>query len=183
MSLRESQISWREKFIDKIMLIIKIFHLNKLLWRISFSKHFFTDYFKGFEEIEVVKEIFGEKTEETLGNLKIELTWLGGYMWINPSNGNLMIYSNYLKKGDKMHIYLDVIHELVHVRQYVEGKELFDSNYNYVNRPTEIEAYQYAVKEAKNLGLNNKQIREYLKTEWMNEEDLNKLAKTLGIKC
>jgi hypothetical protein len=65
----------------------------------------------------------------------------------------------------------------------MEGKKLFDTNYNYTERPTEVEAYRYAVEEAKRLGLNDAQICQYLKTEWMSYEDLKNLAKTLNVKC
>jgi hypothetical protein len=88
-----------------------------------------------------------------------------------------------MNNGDRIDIYLDLIHELVHVKQFMEGKELFDSRYDYIDRPTEIEAYQHAVEEAKNLGLSDEKICKYLKTEWMSNEDLKRLAKTLNISC
>jgi hypothetical protein len=64
----------------------------------------------------------------------------------------------------------------------MEGKDLFDDRYEYVERPTEIEAYRYTVKEARRLGLNDQRIIEYLKTEWMSQSDLEKLANYVGIK-
>jgi len=88
-----------------------------------------------------------------------------------------------LKNGDILDIYLDVIHELVHLRQFMQGKELFERRYNYVDRPTEVEAYRTAVEEARKLGLSDKRICQYLKTEWMSDEDLKKLARTLNVKC
>ena len=142
----------------------------------------FTDYFRGFEAVEAVRSLFGENTEEVLRNLKVEFTWMWGYMWIN-SDGHLMISSRYLNNGSRVDIYLDVIHELVHVKQFMEGKELFDSRYRYVERPTEIEAYNHAVKEARTMGLSDKRICEYLKTEWMSDDDLKRLAKTLNVVC
>jgi hypothetical protein len=89
----------------------------------------------------------------------------------------------YLNNGDLIDIYLDVIHELVHVRQFMEGKKLFDDNYRYVERPTEIEAYRYAVEEARRLRLSDEKILQYLKTEWMSADDLRRLAKVLNVKC
>jgi hypothetical protein len=147
------------------------------------STHPFTDYFKGFERVEAVKRIFGEKTEEVLRNLKIEFTWIGGYMWISDVDGHIVVNSRYLNQGDKVDIYLDVIHELVHVKQFMEGKELFDNHYDYSERPTEIEAYRHAVEEARRLGLSDTRICQYLKTGWMNPEDLKQLAITLNVKC
>jgi hypothetical protein len=149
----------------------------------SISTHSFNDFFKGFDKIEVVKRIFGEKTKDVLQNLKVEFTWVGGYMWVNESNGHLMVNSDYLNNGERVDIYLDLIHELVHIKQLMAGKELFDSNYSYVERPTEIEAYRYSVEEAKRLGLSDKRICRYLKTEWISEDDLRQLANKFNIQC
>jgi hypothetical protein len=68
------------------------------------------------------------------------------------------------------------------VKQFLEGKELFDNNHSYVDRPTEVEAYHHVVQEARNLGLNDERICEHLKTEWMSDEDLKQLANTLNVK-
>jgi len=53
--------------------------------------------------------------------------------------------------------------------------------YDYVDRPTEIEAYRYAVKEAKRVGLGAAEIRTYLKTEMMSTQALDKLIRNMGI--
>jgi hypothetical protein len=95
----------------------------------------------------------------------------------------LLVSAYYLNNGDLIDIYLDVIHELVHVRQFMEGKKLFDDNYSYIERPTEVEAYRYAVEEARRIGLNDERILQYLKTEWMSADDLTRLAKILNVKC
>jgi hypothetical protein len=94
-----------------------------------------------------------------------------------------MVSSRYLNDGDRVDLYLDLIHELVHVKQFMEGKELFDSQYKYTERPTEVEAYRHAVEEARNLGLPDERICQYLKTEWMSDEDLQRLAETLNVRC
>ena len=83
--------------------------------------------------------------------------------------------------GDKIDIYLDLIHELVHIKQLMEGKELFDIHYGYTERPTEIEAYRYCVQEARRLGLSDERIRCYLWTEWMGENDFRRLAKSVNV--
>jgi len=147
------------------------------------SMHQFTDYLKGFEKVEAVRRIFGEKTESMLNNLKVELGGWRGYMGVSDVDGHLIISAEYLNKGDIIDIYLDVIHELTHVKQFMEGKKLFGGRYNYVERPTEIEAYRNAVDEARRLGLSDERICEYLQTEWMTDKDLQLLAKTLNVKC
>lgn len=164
-----------------IIRTLRRLHLARLI-RIG-SKRNFTDYFKNFEKVEAVRGIFGEKTKEILSNLKVEFMGLFGYMGVDSSDGHLLVNVRYLETGDKIDIYLDVIHELCHIKQYMDGQELFDGRYEYVDRPTEIEAYRYTVKEARRLGLSDRRIIEYLRTEWMGEEDLKKLASRLGVDC
>ena len=147
------------------------------------SMYPFTDYFKGFEKVEAVRRIFGERTDSVLNNLKVEFGGRRGYMGVSDIDGHLIISVGYLNKGDIIDIYLDVIHELTHVKQFMDGKELFDRHYNYVERPTEIEAFRNAVEEARRLGLSDERICEYLQTEWMTDEDLLLLAKALNVKC
>lgn len=164
--------------------IVKALRLDRLFrFRASFSSYSFTDYFKGFEKVEVVRRIFGEKTDEVLRNLRVEFSSLVGYMGVNGSNGRLIVSPTYLRNGDRVEVYLDVVHELVHVRQHMEGRDLFDANYGYAERPTEVEAYRYAVEEARRLRLSDEWICEYLKTPWMSIGDLGKLAKALSVKC
>ena len=174
-------MNWLENMAFQIVRLLRKWPLNKVL-RMSTPRSF-PAYFKDFDKIESVKEIFGEKTVEVLQNLKVDLSWLDGYMFVDSASGHLVVSARYLHTGDKVDIYLDVIHELCHIRQLLEGKELFDPRYNYVERPTEIEAYSYTVKEARRLGLSDKRICEYLKTEWMSDEDLKVLAKTLNVNC
>jgi hypothetical protein len=127
-----------------------------------------------------VQGIFKEKTEKVLRNLKVDFIWFG-YMGVNDANGHLMVNKTYLSTGRKIDIYLDVVHELCHVKQHLDGRELFDPQYDYVDRPTEIEAYRYAVLEAKRLGLRNAEIRLYLKTEMMSPNALERLIENMGV--
>ena len=166
----------------KALRLVRTLHLDRLI-RMGGPSSSFTDFFKGLENVDAVRRIFGEKTGEVLRNLKVEFTPIGGYMWVNDANGHLMISSRYLNEGDRIDIYLDLIHELVHVKQFMEGRELFDSQYTYIERPTEVEAYRHAVKEARKLGLTDERIREYLEIDWMSDEDLQKLAETLNVDC
>lgn len=88
--------------------------------------------------------------------------------------------SEYLRTGDERYLYLDVIHELVHIRQFIEGKELFDSRYSYVDRPTEIEAYSAATREAERIGMKKEEILDYLKVEWVSEEEFQRLLRAVS---
>ena len=170
----------REIMLLKIAQLVKMLHLYRLL-RLRLQTYSFIDYFKGMENVVAVKRIFGDKTVEVLKNLGVKFIWFGGYMGVNDFNGHLMVSAKYLRGGDRIDIYLDLIHELVHVRQLMEGKELFDLHYSYTERPTEVEAYRVAVKEARRIGLSDERICRYLKTEWMSNKDLKRLAKALNV--
>lgn len=175
-------MNWLEYVVFRILRLFRKTPLNRIL-SAGTSTRVFADCFKNFDKVEAIRGIFGEKTAEVLQNLKIDLTLFSGYMYVDSSSGHLVISARYLQRGDKIDIYLDLIHELCHVRQLMEGKELFDPRYSYVERPTEIEAYRYTVEEAKRIGLNDERICEYLKTEWISDRDLELLAKTVNIKC
>lgn len=154
----------------------------KIPRNVKITTYPFTDFFKGFEDVEAVRRIFGEKTKEVLCNLQVEFVGFRGYMGVSDVDGHLMVSAYYLKNGEIVDIYLDIIHELVHVKQFMEGQKLFDDRYDYVVRPTEIEAYRHAVEEARRLDLDDARICQYLKTEWMSERELKKLAKALNVK-
>lgn len=175
-------VDWLEYIGFRVLRLFRRLHLNRMI-RMGSSSCVFGDCFKNFEKLEAVRGIFGEKTHEVLQNLKVEFTWFGGYMFIDSSDGHLVINSRYLNSGNKTDIYLDLIHELFHIKQFMDGRELFDPHYSYIERPTEIEAYSYTVREARRMGLSDERILLYLKTEWMSQEDLQKLAKTLNVTC
>lgn len=139
----------------------------------------FIEYFRGFEKVEAVKQIFGEETEKVLSELKLEFFSFGSaraLIGVNDQNGHLFMNADYLKLGDARDIYLDVIHELFHVKQFMDGKQLRDARFNYIDNPTEIEAYRHTVEEAKRIGMSNEEIYEYLKVDWITDEDRKKLA-------
>jgi hypothetical protein len=44
-----------------------------------------------------------------------------------------------------------------------------------------LEAYRIAVKEARRLGMTNDEIFEYLKVTWLDEGEVRRLAKNVGV--
>jgi hypothetical protein len=149
---------------------------------VPIAMHSFSDYFKGFEKLPVIREIFGEETEKVLSELRVEFfSSKFGYMGVSDEDGHLIVSAYYLRTGEPLSKYLDVVHELVHVRQFREGKALFDESFEYHDRPTELEAYRLAVKEARRLGMADEEIFEYLKVDWLDEEEVRKLARNLGV--
>jgi hypothetical protein len=149
---------------------------NATLHRCGFKNHF-----RNFENTEVVKQIFGDKTAEVLSNLEIEFTDSTVYMSVDY-DARLLINPCYLESASLIDIYLDVIHELVHVRQVLNGRNC-NHDLPYVERPLEIEAYRITVNEAKALGLNEDRIVSYLESDLINDQELRQLTGALGISC
>ena len=143
--------------------------------------HPFTSVFVGFEWVSAVRGIFGIRTEKVLGDLSVEVVRGQGYMRINDHKGSIEVSAQYLRKGKDVDVYLDVIHELVHIRQHGEGKELWDKKYHYVDRPTEIEAYKVAVKEARRLGMDENEVAQYLRVEWIPEDIFERFLRNVGV--
>ena len=141
----------------------------------------FTDYFQGFQKLDAIKAIFGSDTENILSSLKVEFHSRRGYMGVSNDDGHLIVSAQYMRSGDERDIYLDIIHELTHVKQHLDGKELFDDRFEYVERPTEVEAFRNAVAEGRRLGMTDRELLESLRTENMSCENLRKLASVVGV--
>jgi hypothetical protein len=135
--------------------------------------------FPGLRELEVVKQIFSRFSSE---KIKIEITDTVKYMRVLDENGIVLVSRDHLKNSDEKTIFLDILHELVHVKQHYQNKELYDKSFEYVDRPTEIEAFKLTVKVAREIGMTDKDIRDYLKVEWISEEQLNRLLSALKVK-
>jgi len=141
----------------------------------------FAEVFSGFEAIEAVRGLFGPDTEEVISKLMISLDSPRGYLRVDGETGNIIINPEYLKTGHERHLYLDAIHELAHVKQFREGKELYDRSFAYFERPTEIEAYRVAVEEARRIGMGKEEIVEYLRVEWVTEEEFMRFVAMMRI--
>jgi hypothetical protein len=139
--------------------------------------------FSGLEDVESLNAYVGNPTwlRRILEETEVMLSQDTGYMYVNDGDGSLVVGLEYLQTADVRYLYLDVIHELAHVKQYLDGRELFDENYSYVDRPTEVEAYQCTVKEARKIGMADDAIAEYLYVEWITRKEHARLLRTLGV--
>jgi hypothetical protein len=141
----------------------------------------FKDIFVGFEKLPAVQTIFGKKTDEVLSKLKVEVFPRKGFMGVSDEDGHIFASKYYLNEGDIWSVYLDTVHELVHVRQFFEGKNLFDPSFSYVDRPTEVEAYRLGVLEARRIGLTEQEIFDYLEVPWVTRDEHVRLANTCSV--
>lgn len=142
----------------------------------------FERFFRGFGDVPAVRALFGRQTERVLRNLKVEFfSARFGYMGTSDVDGHLLISTHHLSDADYRTIYLDVIHELCHVNQFRRGKPLFYPKLSYVDAPSEIEAYEFTVKEGRRIGMSNRELLDYLKVEWITPAEHRRLARRTGV--
>ena len=113
--------------------------------------------------------------ESLLESAVVDLGAFDGSAHIEIQPPRIVLGYEYYRHGSPVDIYLDVLHEIVHLRQLSEGCELWDSRFAYVDRPTEIEGYAVAVGEAMRLGMSREQILDHLTNPWMSEADVRRL--------
>jgi hypothetical protein len=155
----------------------------KISRNVSAGTHKFKEIFQGFETVSAVRETFGEaKVMENLEKLTVEVFPKDGFMGVSDEDGHIFASQFYLNEGDDWSIYLDIVHELMHVKQFERGMDLFDQRYKYVDRPTEIEAYRVAVREARKIGMLESEIFSYLEVPWISREEHERLATACGVK-
>jgi len=158
-----------------------VFSANRSLPEGNYSLR---DVFSGLEDVEALVKCVGDqlKLKRILDGTRVTLKDEDGYMYVNDEDGSLVVGLEYLKSGEEAHLYLDVIHELVHVKQFLQGRDLFDHKYSYVDRPTEIEAYRCCIEEGRKIGMSEGAIAEYLYVDWITKADHARLLKTLRVK-
>lgn len=139
--------------------------------------------FVNLKNADILLKIF--ETKETLDdvfeNTVVIVDDSTHYMHVTNDDASIVIARNHLQNSEKKILYLDIVHELVHVKQQRQGLDLYDDSYSYVDRPTEIEAYAIAVEEARRLGMKDKEIFDYLHVEWISEAEHKRLASQVGI--
>jgi epoxyqueuosine reductase QueG len=158
---------------------IKNFQINR---RLLNGKHKLSEVFSGLKYSPAIRELFCEDLDlERLRRIDVEITDDATYMRVSEPDGGLLVNPHYLRKGRKEFIYLDLVHELTHIKQYWSGRELYDPRCRYIDRPTELEAFTRAVTEAKRISLSEPEIYEYLKVDWISDSEHKELAERLGI--
>ena len=103
-------------------------------------------------------------------------------IFVDNDDATITIGLTYLRQtSDDITLYLDIIHELCHVKQHLQGRDLYDRSKAYVDRETEIEAYEITVREARRIGLTDDAILDYLRVSWITPEEHKRLATKLGV--
>lgn len=143
-----------------------------------------SEVFGGLETSSALAKVFGTRLhmKKILGHLKLRVERGDSGLWLDRDTGTICIGSKHLTTAKNDFLYLDVIHVLVHVRQFLEGKDLYDQAFEYVERPTELEAYRTTVSEARRVGLEEDEILKYLRMDAVDDSELGKLMEKIGVK-
>ena len=143
-----------------------------------------SEVFSGLESSSALLKVFGSRTQMTkvMRHLKLRVERNDSGLWLDRDTGTVCIGSKYLANAKNDFLYLDVIHVLVHVRQFLEGKELYDQAFEYVDRPTELEAYRTTVAEARRIGMEEDEILRYLRMDAAADSELGKLMEKIGVR-
>jgi hypothetical protein len=116
------------------------------------------------------------KRAALLRDAKVHLKAGPGFAYVDVETPCIVLAMDYFTGGSDLDLYLDMLHELTHIRQHHEGKDLWDERYAYVDRPTEIEGYAMAVAEGRRLGMTDEDVVEHLSNPWMDKEDVDRLV-------
>ena len=143
-----------------------------------------SEVFAGLESSSALLKVFGSKTQmaKILSHLKLRVERSDSGLWLDRDTGTICIGSKHLTAAKNDFLYLDVIHVLVHVKQFLEGRELYDQAFEYVDRPTELEAYRTTVAEARRVGMEEDDILKYLRMDAVDDSELGKLMEKIGVR-
>jgi len=142
-----------------------------------------TDAYPNLREDPMMVEIFGScaAVDDIVETIHLNLVDTPHYMNVNNDDGTINVGLGHLRNSEAEVLYLDILHELFHVRQQREGADLYPKGVAYIDRTTEIESYAFTVKVARSIGMTDKEIVDYLWVEWISPDDNRKLAERLGI--
>lgn len=161
-----------------------VFHINR---HIEPGQYRLVEVFPDIRTCDILSAIFAdaEEIDRVLANTEVvivgEPTEVCNEMSVDNNDGSITINQPCLHRSSDEILYLDIIHELCHVKQHLQGRNLYDTSKSYVDRETEIEAYQVTVREARRIGLSDDAIFDYLCVSWITPEEQSELARRLGV--
>jgi hypothetical protein len=105
-----------------------------------------------------------------------------GFRMVESSEDEIVVARSHLTNSPSMDLYLDIIHEFLHILQRKQGRELWvGRKVPYVDRPTEVEAYAFSVCEARRLHVPDHYLREYLRVTWVQRSEYLRLLRNVGV--
>ncbi len=105
-----------------------------------------------------------------------------GFRMVESRDDVIVVARSHLANSPSMDVYLDIIHEFLHILQRRQGRELWAGRkVSYADRPTEVEAYAFSVAEARRLGVPDRYLREYLNVTWITRPEYRRLLRNVGV--
>jgi hypothetical protein len=104
-----------------------------------------------------------------------------GFRMVETSDDAIVVARNHLKNSPALYVYLDLLHEFLHILQRHQGRELWPARLPYADRPTEVEAYSFSVVEARRLGVPDSYLRKYLHVPWIGRREFRHLLENVGV--
>ena len=120
---------------------------------------------------------FGQLVDDAIVRIKKKQR---GYCYVDVAVPAVTVTEHYYKNGNGLDLYLDLTHELTHLRQHLEGEDVWQHHIDYVDRPTEVEGYAVAVEEGRRLGMSETDIVKHLSNPWMSEEEVARLLSNIN---
>lgn len=146
------------------------------------GRHRVSDLCTGLEHSTALLRTFGQALPDVLATTDVQLVeGEDDVSMYTDDDGGIVVGLEHLQTSPDRVLYLDFVHELVHIKQRNAGLHLFDERYAYIDRPTEIEAYRITVEEAKRIGMSPGEILDYLYVEWITNDDVLRLARRCGL--
>ncbi len=148
---------------------------------LSRGEHPFLSFLPRVAEAPAIRRIASLATPlaSLLEAARIRIEARHGYVWVDDDIPAIILTEQYYQRGDSRDLYLDLLHELTHLRQLAEGLNLWEERLPYVDRPTEIEGYAVAVEEGRRLGMTEAEISRHLSNPWMTRADVRRLRQNV----
>jgi len=131
----------------------------------------------------ILKDIFegADEIDRVISHTKFLVADMPHLMFVDNKDGSITIGLHHLRSASDEILYLDIVHELCHVKQQMQGRDLYDRSKSYVDRETEIEAYEVTVREARRIGFDDEAIANYLRVPWITPEEHRRFLHRLGV--
>jgi hypothetical protein len=163
------------------------------------GRHPLLDVFPGLDELPTARrqEPDPERRRRLFGETWVEVVSSDDWMYVSPrrkprgvrawqpvvagEQDCIVVGVEHLRTSPELVLFLDIFHELCHIRQRWDGRELWDRRYSYARRPTEVEAYRFVIDEARRLRVDDATLRDYLRVEWLDDAEYAILLDNVGV--
>jgi hypothetical protein len=146
---------------------------------LGLGRYRITEVVGGLENSIALNTIYGSNLKEILNTTFVNVVSKPWQIWVDRQTKSITITKEYLSETESGTLYLDFVHEMIHIWQITKGKDVFNRSVSYADSPTEIEAYRYTIEDAKRIGFSRLDIIDYLKVRWITDKEHHRLVKAV----